>query len=67
MGKRDVKWLKLLFEKKMFTKEATQVCNTLNPNLETDSDTDTQDDFTDADETLHAMFYRLLTQSCKKS
>ena len=25
MGKRDVKWLKLLFEKKMFTKEAIQV------------------------------------------
>ena len=49
MGKRDVKWLKLLFEKKMFTKEAIQVCNTLNPNLETDSDTDTDDDFTDAD------------------
>lgn len=41
----------------MFTKEAIQVCNTVNPNLETDSDTDTEDDFTDddftdADETL---------------
>ena len=49
MGKRDVKWLKLFFEKKMFTNEAIQVCNTLNPNLETDSDTDTEDDFTDDD------------------
>ena len=50
MGKRDVKWLKLLFVKKMFTKEAIQVCNTLNSNLETDSDTDSvEDDFTDAD------------------
>ena len=51
MGKRDVKWLKLLFEKKMFTKEAIQVCNTLNPNLETDSDTDTDDDSSDDDVT----------------
>ena len=49
MGKRDVEWLKLLFEKKMFTKEAIQVCNSLNPNLETDSDTDTEDDFTEDD------------------
>ncbi len=50
MGKRDVKWLKLLFEKKMSTKEAIQVCYTLNPYLETDSDTDTDDDFTDDDD-----------------
>ena len=49
MGKRDVKWLKLLFEKKMFTKEAIQVCNTLNPNLK-DTDNDfSDDDFPDAD------------------
>ena len=44
-----MKWLKLLFEEKMFTKEAIQVCNTLNPNLKTDSDTDTDDDFSDDD------------------
>ena len=49
LGKRDVKWLKLLFEKKMFTKETIQVCNTLNPNFKTDSDTDTDDDFSDDD------------------
>lgn len=33
----------------MFTKEAIQVCNTLNPILNTDSDTDTDDDFSDDD------------------
>lgn len=46
LGKRDVKWLKLLYEKNLFTKEAAQVCNTLNQYLEIDSDTDNEDDFT---------------------
>ena len=36
-------------KKTMFTKEAIQVCNTLNPILNTDSDTDTDDDFSDDD------------------
>ena len=41
--------VKITFRKKMYTKEAIQVCNTLNPNLKTDSDTDTDDDFSDDD------------------
>ena len=48
LGKRDVKWFKLLLKKGMFTKETIQVCHTLNQYLEMDSDTDT-DDFSDAD------------------
>ena len=31
LGKRDVKWLKILFTKKMFTKEAIQASDFLNP------------------------------------
>jgi len=45
MGKHDIRWLKSLFNKSMFTQEAMQVCNALNHYLETDtSDTDTDDD-----------------------
>ena len=49
LGKRDTKWLKLLSGKKMFTREAIQVCDNLNPNGAKDSDTDTNKDLTDAD------------------
>ena len=49
LGKRDAKWLKFLFEKKMFTREAIQVCDNLYPNLAIDSDTNTDSDFTDDD------------------
>lgn len=46
LGQRDVKQLKLLFEKNLCTKEVTQVCNALNQYLEIGSDKDNEDDFT---------------------
>ena len=56
LGKRDVKWLKLLFEKNLFTKEAIQVCYTLNQYLEIDSDTDNKDDFTNDTDQMNRTF-----------
>ena len=38
LGKRDVKWFKLLLKKGMFTIETIHVCHTLNQYLEMDSD-----------------------------